>query len=119
MTQATPTDHPPLTDRVRATLAAESSTREVSMFGGLSFMVNDKMVVAARNNGGLLVRVDPRRSSELLARPGAEPAEMGTGRDMGPGWIHVSEKGLADDDALSFWIDVALEYNASARKGAR
>ena len=59
------------------------------MFGGLSFMVNDKMIVNVRRGGDLLVRVDPIRSPELVADHGARFAEMGAGRAMGPGWIDV------------------------------
>lgn len=82
------------------------------MFGGLSFMVNDKMVVAAGRSGDLLVRIDPERYDELIALPGAEQAEMGPGRAMGPGWIRIAEHALASNEQLSFWIDVALDYNA-------
>lgn len=90
------------------------------MFGGLSFMVNDAMVVAVQKDGRrLLVRVNPGRSRELLALPGAEPAEMGAGRAMGPSWLHVNDDALASDADLSFWIGVALEYNARVGKGAR
>jgi TfoX/Sxy family transcriptional regulator of competence genes len=106
------TDHGPLADRIRAALTDEPSTREVPMFGGLSFMVNEKMVVAMHSDGDLLVRVDPDRNGELLALPGARPAQMGAGRAMGPGWISVAEEALATDDDLSLWTDVALEYNA-------
>lgn len=81
------------------------------MFGGLSFMVNDKMVVAAGRDGDLLVRVDPERNRELVARAGAWPAEMEAGRAMGPSWIRVSEAAVATDEQLSFWIEAALEYN--------
>ena len=112
-------DHPPLADRIRTALATEPSTREVSMFGGLSFMVNDKMVVAAGRDGDLLVRVDPERNRELVALPGAEPAEMGAGRAMGPSWVSVARETIAADGQLSFWIDVALEYNARTGKGGR
>jgi TfoX/Sxy family transcriptional regulator of competence genes len=104
----------PLADRVRAVLASEPSTREVTMFGGLSFMVNERMVVAARRDGDLLVRVDPERDGELVALPGARRAEMGAGRSMGPGWISVAGASLVTDDALTFWTDVALAYNAGA-----
>lgn len=113
------TDHPPLADRIRTTLAAEPSSREVSMFGGLSFMVNEKMVVSVRRDGDLLVRVDPERSPELATLPGARPAEMGTGRAMGPGWTCVAEEAIATDEQLSFWIDVALEYNDRTCRGER
>ncbi|MBD8078411.1 hypothetical protein [Cellulosimicrobium arenosum] len=45
---------------------------------------------------------------ELLARPGAAAAEMGTGRDMGPGWLPVRRDAIADDAQLASWIAVAL-----------
>lgn len=100
-----------LIDRLRALLADEPSTREVPMFGGRSFMVNDKMIVSARRDGGLLVRVAADRHAELTRRPGATQAEMGAGRDMGPGWIAVSATALTADENLSFWLDAALDYN--------
>jgi TfoX/Sxy family transcriptional regulator of competence genes len=109
--------HAQLADRVRTALSSEPSAREVSMFGGLSFMVNDKMVVAAGRGGDLLVRIDPERHRELVALPGAGPAEMGAGRAMGPSWIRVGHDAIASDRQLSFWIDVAMEYNAKAGEG--
>lgn len=108
-----------LTDRVRAALADESEVREVRMFGGVSFMVRGAMLVAARGDESLLVRVDPHRSDELLARPGAARAEMGTGRDMGPGWILVDAPALADDPTLTFWLGVAGEHHAHLVPGSR
>lgn len=107
-----------LTDRVRAALAHEQTTREVSMFGGRSFMVNGAMVVAARGED-LLVRIDPGRSGELLARPGAEQAEMGAGRSMGPGWITVSGEAIGRDEGLSWWIGVGLDHNTTAARRTR
>ncbi len=101
-----------LADRVRAVLPGDRAVREVSMFGGLSFMVDDSMVVACRD-GGLLVRIDPARHDELLGLPGAEPAVMGADRPMGPGWISVAPDGLATDEQLAFWVRVGLEFRAA------
>lgn len=101
-----------LSDRVRTALA-DRAPREVKMFGGLAFMVDDAMVVCVQGNGELLVRADPSRSDELLARGGARPAEMGAGRRMGPSWISVDASALRTDEGLAFWLGVALEYNAS------
>jgi TfoX/Sxy family transcriptional regulator of competence genes len=98
-------------ERIRSMLAQEPSTREVSMFGGLSFMVNDKMIVNIRRGGDLLVRVDPSRSPELVADHGARFAEMGAGRAMGPGWIDVPAELTATDNQLRFWLEVAMEFN--------
>ena len=83
------------------------------MFGGLSFMVDDSMVVAVGRDGDLLVRIDPARHDELLNVPGAKPAIMGTDRPMGPGWINVSHDGLATDQQLAFWTRVGLEHQAA------
>jgi TfoX/Sxy family transcriptional regulator of competence genes len=112
------TEYGPTAERIRAMLTGRRSTREVSMFGGLSFMVNDKMIVNVRRSGSLLVRVDPLRSPELVADHGARFAEMGAGRAMGPGWVDVAVELTATDDQLRFWLDVALEFNDQIAGGS-
>ncbi len=82
------------------------------MFGGLAFMVNEKMVACVSGGGALLVRVSRSRDAEYLEAAGARRAEMGKGRSMGEGWITVDEEVLTDDGDLYFWIDAVLEYNA-------
>jgi hypothetical protein len=101
-----------LAARVRQALRDAPSVREVSMFGGLAFMVADAMVVCVRGDGDLLVRANPGRADELLAREGARPAEMGAGRPMGPSWIAVGPEGLQRSEDLERWIAVALEHRA-------
>lgn len=103
--------HRDLVERVRDALTAEPPVREVKMFGGLAFMASERMIVSVGANGDLLVRADPERADELLAAPGARPAEMGAGRAMGRSWITVAEAGTATEEALGFWIDVALAYS--------
>jgi TfoX/Sxy family transcriptional regulator of competence genes len=105
-----------LAERVRAALPQDRPVREVSMFGGLSFMVDDSMVVAVGRDGDLLVRIDPARHDELLNVPGAKPAVMGTDRPMGPSWITVAHDGLTTDEQLAFWTEVGMEYRAARAK---
>lgn len=100
-----------LVERIRSLISDQPVVREVSMFGGRSVMVNQKMIVSAYKDGSLLVRVDGGRHGELLARPGASQAEMGAGRDMGPGWITVTAQAISTDAQLSAWIGVAMEHN--------
>ncbi|MEP6650226.1 MAG: TfoX/Sxy family protein [Lapillicoccus sp.] len=107
-----------LADRVPAALPHDRPVREVSMFGGTSFMVDDRMVVAAGRDGDLLVRIDPARNDELLNVSGAKPAVMGADRPMGPGWITVSHEGLITDDQLAFWTQVGLDHRGTAKKPA-
>ncbi|GAA4284164.1 hypothetical protein GCM10022261_16950 [Brevibacterium daeguense] len=87
------------------------------MFGGRSFMVNEKMAFSAAKDGGLLVRVPPDRHAALLSVPGARQAEMGAGRDMGPGWIAVGAESIDDDESLSFWFAVAMDFNRAVTGG--
>jgi len=99
-----------LIERVRALLADIPSTREVSMFGGRSFMVDGKIVVGAMKAGDLLVRIPPERRPELIAQLGASQPEMGAGRSMGPGWISVAGPAIETDEHLRFWVDLALDH---------
>jgi TfoX/Sxy family transcriptional regulator of competence genes len=65
---------------VRAALAGTGSVREVRMFGGIGFMLNDNLV-AASSRRGLLLRVGRDHKSEVMARSGARPMVM-NGRTM-------------------------------------
>ena len=100
-----------LIERLRALLADKPVVREVSMFGGRSVLLNEKMIVSALKHGGLLVRVDANRHDELLERPGAMQAHMGAGRAMGPGWIEVAATAINEDKQLWAWVEIAMEYN--------
>jgi len=71
------------------------------------------MVVSVGKAGDLLVRIAPARHDELVHRPGARPALMGADRPMGPGWITVDASGVATDEQLGSWLEVALEHHAT------
>lgn len=104
-----------LADRVRASLSDEESLREQKMFGGLAFMVREKMVVCVGTEArALLVRVDGDREPEYIQADGARHAVMGRGRSMGDGWITVDAEALTNDAAVEFWIAAALEHNAGS-----
>ena len=100
-----------LVSRLHGLLADEPVVREVSMFGGRAFMVNEKMAVHASKDGDLLVRVDVADDAKFSEVPGASPAEISPGRAMGAGWIRASAASVADDEQLRFWLDAALAYN--------
>ncbi len=98
-----------LADRVREALSGRT-VREVSMFGGLTFMVNDKMTATANTQGDLMVRCDPARVEALLERDGARWPYM-RGRKMSKGWIVVEADRVESDEVLTSWIQEALDYN--------
>lgn len=82
------------------------------MFGGLSFMVDDAMAVAAGRDGALLVCVDPSRYEDLLQSGGA-PAFMGPNRPMGTGWLNVPASQIGDDAELARWITIGIQARHS------
>lgn len=99
-----------LADRIRYALSGDAPVREVKMFGGITFMVNDKMTATANTHGQLMVRCDPDRVEELLKRDGADWPEM-RGRKMSRGWIVVDAHGTESDPDFHYWIKEALAYN--------
>lgn len=77
-------------------------TTEKKMFGGLAFLVGGNMAIAA-GGGGLLVRVDPDESDELVRTTRAEPMVM-RGRALA-GWLRVD----AGED-LAEWVERGVGY---------
>lgn len=97
--------------RLRALVGDEPGLTEQKMFGGLAFLVNGNMAVAASGQGGLLVRVDPAESPALVESTAAFPMEM-RGRSM-DGWLRVDGEHVADDGALGAWVDRGVGYARS------
>ena len=81
------------------------------MFGGLAFLVGGNMAIAASGQGGILVRVDPERSSALVAGTPAEPMVM-RGRPM-DGWLRVAAEDVRTEQSLAPWVKMGLDYAAS------
>jgi len=81
------------------------------MFGGLAFLIGGNMAIAASGQGGILVRVDPDESAELVASTPAEMMEM-RGREMA-GWLRVEAGHVASDDQLAVWVERGAAYAGS------
>jgi hypothetical protein len=96
-----------LADRVRLALADIAPCQEKAMFGGIAFMLNDHMLVAASKKRGLLVHVGPDHYDEALARPGARPVEM-RGRTM-TGYVFVDPTTLTGG-ALKHWLRQGVAF---------
>lgn len=103
---------PELADRLRRVLPelVPDAVRltEQRMFGGLGFMLDGHMAVAAASDGGLLLRIDPARAETLTERPHAQRFTM-RGRAMN-GWLSIDPAGLDDDDTLRDWVAQGVGY---------
>jgi TfoX/Sxy family transcriptional regulator of competence genes len=95
-----------LADLVRVILTHTKRVREVKMFGGIGFMLNDRLLVAASPRG-LLVRVGKEAFDKALARPGAAPMIM-RGRAM-EGYVRIARERLDKLDVES-WVQLAMAF---------
>jgi TfoX/Sxy family transcriptional regulator of competence genes len=100
-----------LAARIRELVAGEAGVTEKTMFGGLSFLVNGNMAVGASGQGGILVRVDPAESAELVETTPAEPMEM-RGRAMA-GWLRLQPDDVEQDDDLAPWVRRGVAFARS------
>ena len=100
-----------LADRIRDSIPDHDGLTERKMFGGLAFLLNGNMAVAASGKGGLMLRVDPAEIDSLLTEEGVGPFEM-RGRAMN-GWVRVDSAVLSTDEQLQRWVDVGLAYARS------
>jgi len=94
--------------RIRALLATECGLDEKRMFGGLAFLINGNMAVAASGKGGIMVRVAPEETESLLEYPHTRPMVMSE-REL-RGWLRVDDAGIATDRQLSRWIAIGSNY---------
>jgi TfoX/Sxy family transcriptional regulator of competence genes len=100
-----------LAGRIREMVASEPGMKEQKMFGGLAFLLNGNMSVAASGQGGLLVRVDPDESDALTKKAGVDVMEM-RGRKMA-GWLRVDADAVRTKQQLSAWVDRGVAFARS------
>jgi TfoX/Sxy family transcriptional regulator of competence genes len=100
-----------LANRIRELVGLEDGLSEKRMFGGLAFLINGNMSVAASGQGGLLLRVDPDESDQLIQDPHAELMVM-RGRAM-QGWLRVAPEGLRTKRQLARWVKRGVSYARS------
>lgn len=102
-----------LADRTREIIArTHKKVEEKKMFGGLCFMVNDKMCVGVEKER-LMVRLDPEKYDEVMKKDGCQPMDF-TGRVM-KGYVFVDIDALNTKKKLAYWVGLALDYNKIAK----
>jgi TfoX/Sxy family transcriptional regulator of competence genes len=97
-----------LADRVREIVAGSGDFSERKMFGGLAFMVDGHMAVAASREGGIMLRVAPAETDALLAKPFCRPFQM-RGKPI-DGWVRIDADGIATKRQLERWVMRGVAY---------
>jgi len=100
-----------LADRIRDLIGDEPNLTEKKMFGGLAFLIGGNMAVSASGQGGLMVRVDPDESDELVSTTPARLMEM-RGRSM-KGWLRLDAEDLRTKEELSTWVRRGVAFARS------
>ncbi len=102
-----------LADQVREIISlTHKRVEEKKMFGGLCFMVNDKMCVGVESQR-LMVRLDQAVYEEVLEKEGCTPMDF-TGKIM-KGYVFVDIDALNTKKKLAYWVDLALQFNKIAK----
>jgi TfoX/Sxy family transcriptional regulator of competence genes len=100
-----------IADKIREALDGTKNLVEKKMFGGIAFMINDKMCIGVNNND-LIIRCNPEDTEELLKKPGAKPFDL-SGKPSMKGWLLVGEKGSKKD--LEWWLALCIESSSQAK----
>ena len=100
-----------LAARIRELIGANPGLTEKKMFGGLAFLVNGNMAVAASGQGGIMVRTDPAESDALVDKTDAHLVVM-RGKPM-RGWLRVDTEHLRAERELAKWVELGTAYARS------
>ncbi len=99
-----------LAQRIHDLLADVCGVTSRKMFGGLGFMVEGHMALAAGSSGALMVRADPSDAAEWISGP-VQPMEM-RGKAL-RGWLLVAEEALSTEEDLQLWVDRGVAHVAT------
>jgi TfoX/Sxy family transcriptional regulator of competence genes len=106
-----------LADRTREIIAlTHKNVEEKKMFGGLCFMVNDKMCLGVEQER-IMVRLDLAKYEEAMEQEGCKPMDF-TGKVM-KGYVFVDMDALNTKKKLEYWVALALEFNKKAKASPR
>ena len=102
-----------LADRIRQILAERNADFfEKRMFGGLVFMVDDKMCLGIVKDE-VMARIGLEAYTDALNKPGCSEMNF-TGRPM-KGYIFLNDDATDLDAELEYWIGLALSFNPFAK----
>lgn len=95
---------------------------EKKMFGGICYMVDDKMcfgilIDKKSNHEQLMCRMSESDSAKSLETENCIPMEF-TGKPM-KGYVYVTQNGYLSTKDLSHWIQLCLNFNPLAKKSKK
>jgi TfoX/Sxy family transcriptional regulator of competence genes len=101
-----------LANRIRERISDLPKVNEKEMFGGLVFMVNEKMCIGVIKDE-MMCRIDPERHPVEVEKNGCRTMDF-TKKPM-MGYIMIEESGMQSKKDFDHWIELALEFNEKAK----
>ena len=107
-----------LANRVREYLAKipHITVDEKAMFGGLAFLVIDKMCINIGDKC-LMCRFNPKQTEEIAERQGFSAVVM-RGKELS-GYCYVDPTGYNQKKDFDFWLQLCLEFNSRAKSSKK
>jgi TfoX/Sxy family transcriptional regulator of competence genes len=105
-----------LADRIRERFAEFENVEEKQMMGGLTFMLNDKMCVGVIKDE-MMCRINPAIHETLIEMRGCRTMDF-SHRPM-IGYVLIEPIGMKTKRDFDYWIDLALEFNKTAKSSKR
>lgn len=112
-----------LADRIRIILKEKSvSFIEKKMFGGLCYMVDDKMTCGImfnkkKDTDTLMIRIGEDAEQLNQDKSGFQPMDF-TGRPM-KGYAFITPNGYDLESDLEHWIQLCIDFNPLAKASAK
>lgn len=107
-----------LASRIREYLSnwSELKVMEKKIFGGLAFLVNDKMCINVSEDN-LMCRFNPILQEELSRKKGFQPMIM-KGKTY-RGYCYVEPEGFENRKDFEYWINLCIDFNDSAKSSKK
>jgi TfoX/Sxy family transcriptional regulator of competence genes len=107
-----------LADRIRDYLEKQTKQNitEKAMFGGLAFLVDDKMCVNVSGEN-LMCRFDPGLQKDVANKTGFQPMIM-KGKELA-GYCYIHPIGFTSEKDFQYWINLCLDFNEKAKSSKK
>ncbi len=105
-----------LAERIRKAITHLPNVKEKKMFGGLAFMVDDKMGITVGTDK-IMCRIDPAIHEVAIKQKGCRTVIM-RGREF-KGYVHVDEGSIKTKRDFDYWIELAIDYNKKAKSSKK
>lgn len=105
-----------LSDRIREALMHEPRVSEKRMFGGICYMVDDKMCIGVMGDE-MMCRIGVEAAEAALEKRGCR--EMRSGKRVMKGCVLVSEEGMRTAAGFRYWLELCLAFNPLAKAAGK